>query len=472
MGDVDIPAGVSEQLCDINLEIRTFLEKFANFRQTNVVDSVLCQNLCQLVEEIESYMDSNPEEIPSPMLSDVNIDFKKNHLEQVVFCNKCQVKIANRVHKIRKHLTSEKHISGQIKGERDHATKQVKLPKKMAAFVRSNFSEYLTGTAATADALKQIPAYDAIRNSLTRALKNIYPNMKVHFFGSRMNGLGNKDSDLDIFIDIDDKYNTLLGSKQAKQNVQLVQNELQKRTDEWRAFTAILSARTPILRVYNHKHSIDCDISFSSLGECNTLLISYLIGLQPICQQMCLFLKKWFKTSQCPESFSSYMFSLMVIFHLQRQSYLPAVFVLQHCVDPSCIGPWQGNFARLPLAEFNMEKIPQTPENILQQLISFFNFYASVDYANNIICPFTGSLVVRKNFNNMKEVFARYDYYRLNSAEKEELRLGTPICIQDPLEHNHNVAKAITNKALSSFANICRLTAMELKIRQQSENKK
>lgn len=55
-------------------------------------------------------------------------------------------------------------------------------------------------------------------------------------------------------------------------------------------------------------------------------------------QQMCLFLKKWFKTSQCPESFSSYMFSLMVIFHLQRQSYLPAVFVLQHCVDPSCIG--------------------------------------------------------------------------------------------------------------------------------------
>lgn len=79
---------------------------------------------------------------------------------------------------------------------------------EMAAFVRSNFFEYLTGTAATAVVLKQIPAYDAIRNSLTRALKNIYPNMKVHFFGSRINGLGNKDSDLDIFIDIGE-YDTL-----------------------------------------------------------------------------------------------------------------------------------------------------------------------------------------------------------------------------------------------------------------------
>ncbi|ENN71322.1 hypothetical protein YQE_11996, partial [Dendroctonus ponderosae] len=57
-------------------------------------------------------------------------------------------------------------------------------------------------------------AEDVLRNSLTRdcckqlesVLLAISPNCRVYPFGSRVSGLGNKDSDLDVFVDMDEDY--------------------------------------------------------------------------------------------------------------------------------------------------------------------------------------------------------------------------------------------------------------------------
>lgn len=58
---------------------------------------------------------------------------------------------------------------------------------------------------------------------------------------------------------------------------------LKKDKVEWQQLREIRSARVPIIQVFNSKHRIDCDLSFTNgLAECNTFLMRHYFKIQPV----------------------------------------------------------------------------------------------------------------------------------------------------------------------------------------------
>lgn len=52
----------------------------------------------------------------------------------------------------------------------------------------------------------------------------------------------------------------------------------------------------------------------------------------------------------------------------------------------------------------------------------------------------------------------RYTKYAYNNPESE-LQIQKPMVVQDPIQLNHNVTKAVTKYALKTFVDFCAQTA-------------
>lgn len=136
--------------------------------------------------------------------------------------------------------------------------------------------------------------YQNIVNDLETKLKKTWPNVKAHCFGSRVNGLACFGGDLDIFIDVGNKYNEgkLTDMDFLVDCVEKTEKILNVRNSDWKGFEAVKLARIPILRALNNKEGIDCDLSFTNgLSHCNTELMKYFMDLQPVCKFLCFSLK-------------------------------------------------------------------------------------------------------------------------------------------------------------------------------------
>lgn len=145
----------------------------------------------------------------------------------------------------------------------------------------------LSDSVQIGDKLKCIPDYEIIENDLFNLARPLFPNqsIKVYKFGSRVSGIGTRDSDLDIFIDIGDTYNNYenRASELTLANLKKVHVALKNRPKAWKGLVVIDKARVPIIKVIHAKTGIECDINFSnSLGHVNTLLMDYIYSLQPI----------------------------------------------------------------------------------------------------------------------------------------------------------------------------------------------
>ena len=112
--------------------------------------------------------------------------------------------------------------------------------------------------------------------ALMDALKAIFPNCLAHPFGSRITGLSDMDSDLDIFFDVDNMYSGKFNHDPDKQSdiVKIVAKELKRYKQNFSHINMVPWARTPIVQVYHIDTNIDCDISFKhGLSVENTALI-------------------------------------------------------------------------------------------------------------------------------------------------------------------------------------------------------
>lgn len=212
----------------------------------------------------------------------------------------------------------------------------VQSEKRIKQFLSKPLNLICKNAIAEGRALREYEKHDKIRDHILQLVSPTYPNAKVHFFGSRFNGLGCKDSDIDIFIQLEFSMNDCFELPNTAHYIDFLKSSMQQSKQQrgiWNNYCPIKDAKVPILKVRYMIESIDCDISFSNpFGVYNTLLINHILEMQPLCYNMCILMKFIYKLSLCKKQFSSfntYSMVLMVIFYLQTVQLLPSIKTLQ-----------------------------------------------------------------------------------------------------------------------------------------------
>ena len=121
---------------------------------------------------------------------------------------------------------------------------------------------------------------------------------RLHFIGSTVNGLGFRDSDVDIFIETSNVKQKSFDEAMASL---MTVHTILKRAQKTFIPMFILSTRCPLVRLVlnqmpftkkTDRKALVCDLSLShSLAQRNSCLIRHLSRLEPRFQELCLLLR-------------------------------------------------------------------------------------------------------------------------------------------------------------------------------------
>ncbi|XP_022222061.1 terminal uridylyltransferase Tailor [Drosophila obscura] len=474
----------------LTLEANFFLETLEEVSRNNELelDQYLATILERVMLGIEKYLDRKPTFIMPANGAGEGVVFVPpqdlQKIKRTFNCIACANQmVGTHISKVVTHL-SEKHqhpnnaaVAAQHPNTEAAAAQQAKqdrvptkvaprgrlidiLPKKAKALVTSDLTRIFKDRYGVADKLKVIPEYDVIEADLIKVLTPVFPNsqMRIYKFGSRITGIGTRCSDLDVFVDIGNTFETFehraskdtLGKLRAMRPVFCSSNK-------WRIINVIEQARVPIIKVSHLLTGIECDICLNSLGFCNTNLLKYIFETQPLAQYMCIYAKNWLERCKLTD-ISTYSITLMVIYFMQLHGFLPSIFSLQH-EQPynQFVGPWIVNFGQKTLQELRLPEADTDVPAVRNLLRAFFTFYSTFDYERLLVCPYFGSRDVQ--IQHIEKLMPnRYSQYIRENPEST-LQLRKPMVVQDPMQLNHNVTKAVTRYALQSFVDYCQQTA-------------
>uniref|UniRef100_A0A1I8P7D9 C2H2-type domain-containing protein n=2 Tax=Stomoxys calcitrans TaxID=35570 RepID=A0A1I8P7D9_STOCA len=303
--------------------------------------------------------------------------------------------------------------------------------------------------------------------------------VKIFPFGSIASRLALRDSDIDIFLDASQIPARDLGQspKHRRLNPEAMATSQQRgafnrinavlhRSPLFVDVFAIRAARVPIIKCKHRDtgFSIDINISCPSSRE-NTQFISELVKSDRRIHELLVFLKLWAKNMQIigRANMTSYCLITMVIFYLQQENILKSLQALQQRCPIRMV---QGvNYTFNLQSKINRPKIPQGRSTV-DLIKRFFQFYRGYNFEDNMISPFYGKTIPKKDFTVQK--YKDYYIQMLTITQYEEGKPAEPIqldrcmCVQDSFVLNHNVARTMLppNKkyfviCLESAANIC-----------------
>ncbi|XP_030556408.1 terminal uridylyltransferase Tailor [Drosophila novamexicana] len=482
----------------LTLEASYFLETLEEVnRKSNLqLDPYLTNLLERIVVGIEKYLDKKPTYIVPKAAQPVpnnqptvtgagGLTFvppsELQKIKRTFNCTACTHRIVGTtIAKAVGHL-AEQHPNpnpnGTVNGQRPMPTKQekkrvevearskmtIQLPKKVKALATGDITHMFKDKYQVADKLKVMPEYDDIEKDLCKLLTSTFTNepVRIYKFGSRITGIGTCSSDLDVFVDIGNSFHTFehRASKDTLFRLRILR-ELFCASNEWRIINVIEQARVPIIKTCHLASGIECDICLNSLGFCNTNLLKYIFETQPLAQYMCIYLKTWLERCKLTEQISTYSMALMVIYFLQLQQLLPSIELMQQedsLPAKQLVGPWIANFAQKSLSDMGVQQIEVSVPLIKEKVKELFEFYATFNYERYMVCPYFGRKHVAIS-KILKEMPKRYTKYAYNNPESE-LQIQKPMVVQDPIQLNHNVTKAVTKYALKTFVDFCAQTA-------------
>ncbi|XP_055905143.1 terminal uridylyltransferase Tailor [Eupeodes corollae] len=459
----------------INYEAEQFRSAFSRFRSNlHAIDESLCTQLHQIVSEIDSFLESKPNEIEFQRKDQITCaDVKKFGIRKSFFCNKCDRNIhGNTFIDVSNHMNFFNHDAPKNNHKKESPSsisRKAKLenkilPKKAKALLLGDLQSFFTEHLTVAKKLMHLPDYDEIEKELSTLIRPAFPGqtVKIYFFGSRLSGIGTKYSDLDIFIDIGEVFNNFENrpSAQTKRKLQRVQGILSKNS-QWSQLIAIENARVPILKILYRPKYTNCDIGFSnSLGFCNTKLTKYLLELQPIAKALAFFLKKWLERSKLNDHLTTYSAVLLVVCYLQTKKLLPPIKVLQENIeDQAMIGPWLAVFAEKSLEDLKIPLAPYLLEHFNRELKSFFLYYSTFDFKRYLLCPYLGQVLKAKDLET-SPLLPRYCNYIESEKENKDALLNiSHMNVQDPFQLNHNVTKAVPSTVVLLLKQYFQLSA-------------
>ncbi|XP_066154561.1 uncharacterized protein [Euwallacea fornicatus] len=299
---------------------------------------------------------------------------------------------------------------------------------------------------------------------LQSALAEIDENCKVYPFGSRISGIGNQDSDLDVFVEVAGSYFGQKNQDPAGQ-VTIIRKayKILSKDKDYANLVQVLTARTPILRLLHVPTNLACDLSFKhGLSVENTKFLRLCMELQPVCQQLILLIKKWVDLVVY-ENITTYAFAIMCIFYLQVIGYLPSIKRIRelNVAEHKVISGWETiNYV---LSTDEMKSYIKTYEfSVYELLQDFFMYYSKFDFNSYVVCPLLGEPFKRSLFfNEVPENFPpEMNAYvaQLKGEDPEIFRFNSYMCVQDPFDLSHNLTKAVQRVTLVKFQNMCMLS--------------
>ena len=101
-----------------------------------------------------------------------------------------------------------------------------------------------------------------VAHLIETSLKEYFPECVSHLFGSSVNGVGFKESDVDIYLDLQ-KEPSLLKKSGRKIGEKIV--SILKKIPEITNVEGILGARIPIVRFVHEESDLKCDLSFHNM---------------------------------------------------------------------------------------------------------------------------------------------------------------------------------------------------------------
>ncbi|XP_030375881.1 terminal uridylyltransferase Tailor [Scaptodrosophila lebanonensis] len=458
----------------LTLEASFFLETLDQVSShSNIqLDPHLAKLLEKIVVGIEIYLEKKPTYVTNTEHVQCVPPKEFLKVKRQFTCAPCNRILGNTINKAVVHL-AEQHPNpnGNAPKEEkkcvkvDARSKQLALmvlPKKAKALIFNDMANIFQQNHPVADKLKVMPEYETIEGDLTKLIAPSFPKqtVRVYKFGSRLTGIGTRSSDLDIFVDIGNTFHKFehRASKETLAKLVVVRKALIGSKD-WRIINVIENARVPIIKTCHLTSGIECDIGFSnSLGFCNTNLIKYLFETQPVAQYMCIYIKKWLERTKMTDQISTYSMTLMVIYFLQLKRLLPSIELLQaDIISKQLVGPWIANFVQKSLKDLGIEYVEVSIQVVKEYIKSFFEYFAAFNYEKNIVCPYFGLGCM--DIKQMEKALPkRYTEYAASNPDCA-LQLRKPMVVQDPIQLNHNVTKAVTKTLLQQFAEYSRQTA-------------
>ncbi|XP_061928056.1 speckle targeted PIP5K1A-regulated poly(A) polymerase isoform X2 [Apis cerana] len=307
--------------------------------------------------------------------------------------------------------------------------------------------------------------YESVCTQLDEIFKVIFPKCKTYRFGSSQTGLGFKECDLDIYMDIgepiNESKNTSTDSWTMNKIFKSVKKIMYRMNDVFSNIIGIPKAKTPIIKFYYNRTNVSCDISFKNiLGIYKSYLIKYCLSLDNRLKPLMMIIKYWarhFKISN-GQKISNYALVLLIIFYLQQPSVniIPPLMVLQNTCQPQIINGWQANF------DENTVLPPITNKNSVPQLLhGFFFFYATFEYKSQVICPIDGMIHTESEFKEIENLPLCMNRYKTYIKEDDNLKfiVNKPMCVQDPIELSHNVTANTKFSTLNSLIKYCAIGA-------------
>ncbi|EDW59788.2 terminal uridylyltransferase Tailor isoform X2 [Drosophila virilis] len=279
-------------------------------------------------------------------------------------------------------------------------------------------------------------------------LKLPYHSIGIYPFGSRIMGVAQETSDLDVYVELDNSFYEYSESPtmEVLERQRIVANAFNSESN-WKRI-ATFGGRCPIV-VVKHSTGLQCDLSFfNGLTYRQNILVMYLFELQPIARYMVIYLRDWIQNIGLKDVFRSHILILMVIFFLQLHNHLPGIDRLQANQEPT-VGPWVTTFNQLKLSDFNMSKLEVNEYNTRSVLKQFFRFYANFNFAQYAICPYLGRYVERLLFD--RHMPQRYT--QLRSRDNKFTRFTT--AIQDFILLDFNKGWQIKGMHVRTFIYRC-----------------
>ncbi|XP_064540178.1 terminal uridylyltransferase Tailor-like isoform X2 [Drosophila montana] len=175
----------------------------------------------------------------------------------------------------------------------------------------------------------QLELETLLKSKLLSNSIGIYP------FGSRIMGVGQETSDLDVYVELDNSFYEYSESPtmEVLKRQRILSNAFNSESS-WKRI-ATYGGRCPIVTV-KHTTGLQCDIScLNGLTYRQNKLVMYLFEIQPIARYMVIYLRGWIQSIGLQTSFRSHILILMVIFFLQLHNHLPGIDGLQKNLEPT-----------------------------------------------------------------------------------------------------------------------------------------
>ena len=251
-----------------------------------------------------------------------------------------------------------------------------------------------------------------VAHLIETSLKEYFPECVSHLFGSSVNGVGFKESDVDIYIDLQ-KEPSLLKKSDSEIGEKIV--SILKKIPEITNVEGILGARIPIVRFVHVESNLKCDLSFHNMmSVMNSKFLKMCQQADPRINTLMIVIKFWAEFQKLSGSssgrdrykkMSNYALCILVIFFLQNEKILPSVQELYYNTvsEDSCIiNGFECGFPRdLSLWKIPLDSFPNE-KSVSELLHSFFEFYANFDYEGCIISPYEGVAMVKEPEGGIK----------------------------------------------------------------------